>query len=200
MKNFTLSLALFILPLLAISQEVSIGKPLNFEAKSINNHNVSLNWQTTLEVDNDYFTVERSIDGEEWEVALTIEGAGNSSQLLDYASLDEAPHYGVSYYRIKQTNFNGSSVYSDVKSVKTETKNEARVSLYPNPAVDLITIEGNKTELASIRIFNALGQEITGITYNIFNAGEIVRIDISDLKAGFYTIKTNSISTNVFKQ
>jgi len=76
-------------------------------------HNyVQLNWATASETNNDYFTVQKSDDAEYFSAFATLDGAGNSTTVREYASADYHPSMGVNYYRIRQTDFDGVSDYS----------------------------------------------------------------------------------------
>ena len=68
---------------------------------------VNLDWVTSTELRNDFFTVERSLDLIFFETVVTVPGAGNSNVELSYSSIDETPYSGTSYYRLKQTDYNG---------------------------------------------------------------------------------------------
>jgi hypothetical protein len=81
---------------------------LNFSACLRDNATV-LNWTTASEENNAYFTIERSADGMRFDPILTRDGAGNSNKKIDYVAYDENPVTGTSYYRLKQTDFNGKS-------------------------------------------------------------------------------------------
>lgn len=78
---------------------------------------VELEWRTASETNNDYFTVFRSIDTENWNKVDTVNGAGNSQTEIRYGLLDEDPANGVNYYRLHQTDFNGDSTVSNVMPV-----------------------------------------------------------------------------------
>lgn len=78
---------------------------------------VYLNWQTASEVGNDYFWVQRSADGLVWENILWVDGAGNSTSLISYATEDRSPLLGLSYYRLKQVDENGAHSYSSTKVI-----------------------------------------------------------------------------------
>lgn len=83
---------------------------LYFKAKE-GKEKIQLNWSTATEINNDFFTLERSIDGNNWEILAYVEGAGNSNQQLDYEYNDEFPYTGISYYRLKQTDYDGKFEY-----------------------------------------------------------------------------------------
>jgi len=63
---------------------------------------VFLDWQTASELNNEFFTIERSINGNDWEEINKIDGAGNSSSLLSYWEVDNNPHKEISYYRLNK--------------------------------------------------------------------------------------------------
>ncbi|MBK7130998.1 MAG: hypothetical protein IPM74_18620 [Crocinitomicaceae bacterium] len=78
---------------------------------------VDLKWQTASEEENDYFVVQRSIDGFTWESIAVVDGAGNSSVLLSYEAEDRIPYLGLSYYRLKQVDMNGAFSFSDTRVI-----------------------------------------------------------------------------------
>ena len=78
---------------------------------------VDLDWTTATEIDNDYFTVERSADAINWLPILEVNGAGNSQHEIAYSSGDQQPLSGLSYYRLRQTDFDGTSSLSQVVPV-----------------------------------------------------------------------------------
>jgi hypothetical protein len=96
---------------------------VEFKAKRANNK-VLLSWTTASESNNDYFTVERSPDGINFSMLLTLRGAGNSTGNLNYEAYDEYPLPGLSYYRLKQTDYDGKNTYSKIVPVNFETKPE----------------------------------------------------------------------------
>ncbi|PKR80526.1 hypothetical protein CW751_09125 [Brumimicrobium salinarum] len=73
---------------------------------------VDLNWSTASEKNNDFFTLEKSTNGKDWELLKTLNGAGNSTHTLKYRWTDQSPYSGISYYRLKQTDFDGKFSYS----------------------------------------------------------------------------------------
>lgn len=91
---------------------------------------VKLEWATATERNNDFFTVERSIDAVRYEPILTRDGAGDSWSTIEYADLDRTPLPGVSYYRLKQTDFDGSSTYSDPVVVNRALQDDQVLSVF----------------------------------------------------------------------
>ncbi|MBN4066145.1 T9SS type A sorting domain-containing protein, partial [Candidatus Amoebophilus asiaticus] len=103
---------------------------------------VELKWETATEINNDYFTIEKSVDGIYFEEISDIEGAGNSSVAIKYNYTDENPYEGTSYYRLKQTDFDGKWEVFPMKAVKWGKADEFKIlSVGPNPVTDQINID-----------------------------------------------------------
>jgi Beta-propeller repeat len=108
---------------------------LNFEAK-IADDIVNLYWQTTFELNNDYFSVERCSDGYDFTEIGQLSGCGSSNQNRKYKLTDYHPDMGINYYRLKQVDFNGEMCYSPIVIVdmKNVTGNVLEISnVFPNP-------------------------------------------------------------------
>ncbi len=104
---------------------------LNFEAQ-YDSKKIIIEWTTLTEVNNNFFTVERSKDGYNFEIIATAKGAGNSTSPIKYQQIDNNPFSGINYYRLKQVDFDGKYKDSQIISVKTfMTQNE--LSIFPNP-------------------------------------------------------------------
>lgn len=129
---------------------------LDFEAVlSTDERKVDCIWQTASELNNAYFSVERSSDTEQWEVIGTVQGAGTSSQVNSYVFIDERPLPGVSYYRIRQTDFNGDQDWSNIDVVK---RNESVFTVYPNPGSGVFRVLGVQPH--QFTVFDASGREV----------------------------------------
>lgn len=120
------------------------GTPLpielvHFDAKP-NENVVQCSWQTASEINNDYFTVERSSNGKVFISIENIDGAGNSSSSKTYSFTDDAVSSGIYYYRLRQTDFDGTSTCSNIVSVIIEGTNAASEisidNVFPNPFTD----------------------------------------------------------------
>ena len=127
---------------------------LNFNAEK-NNRAVDLSWQTASEHNNDFFTVERSSDGYIFEPLTIVKGAENSNELLSYKAQDLQPLDGISYYRLKQTDFDGAVEYSDIKIVDME--GNSNVMIYPNPSNSIVNFKSGK-EISDLTISTAEGK------------------------------------------
>lgn len=99
----------------------------------MNGGHVDLTWSTSSETNNASFTIERSKDGIAFEAVTSVAGAGNSTQTIDYSETDYSPYPGISYYRLKQTDYNGNITYSDIVPVNYYY-GEDGISIFPNPS------------------------------------------------------------------
>lgn len=164
---------------------------ISFEAQ-ICERSVCLTWQTETEINNDYFTVEKSKHGLNWEVVDSIDGAGNSNSILEYEIIDKNPNHGLSYYRLKQTDYNGDFEYTEPNSVNFEGINSEKQSIYPNPAKSIITISGLSGDKESYKYYNSIGQDVTSLIRTLNMTDSELRLDISQLEKGVYFIRTKS--------
>lgn len=146
---------------------------ISFTGTDKGNYNL-LEWKTASEINNDYFTLERSFKGIDWDILTIINGAGNSTSILHYASNDESPYTPITYYRLKQTDFNGTLKYSQIISIGKENISDSQnFNAYYNTEAIVITID-NK-EAGILKVFNSIGQLIftkkinEGITNDFIN-------------------------------
>jgi len=138
-----------------------------FNAK-LNNDEVDLDWATAAEINNDYFTIERSDDGIHFNEIHRQPGSGNSTSRRTYSATDNSPMQGYSYYRLKQTDYDGRYTYSEIKTVKYKSSgmNDQSalniISIAPNPFVDRFTLTFmlKKSMEAEIQLISSNGEMI----------------------------------------
>lgn len=150
--------------------------------------NIILQWSTATEINNNYFTIERSTNGITWQTAGTVAGAGNSSSQLNYALTDMTPNEGTSYYRLKQTDFNGIYEYSAIIYInKCEDNSGDHFTIYPNPFTNQINVKLNSSEINQyeLRLYTVLAEEI--MSKNI--TSNSTTINTSNLSSGIYFYK-----------
>lgn len=161
---------------------------------------VCITWQTETEINNDYFTIERSNDAINFEEIARVTSAGNSSFPINYYTIDDNPLEGVSYYRLRQTDFDGKESLSDIRAVEFNDLNSEEVLVFPNPTSNFITIKGSAQELKNYRIFSMLGLDITSNIKVIHQSSFRVELDFSTLPAGVYTLITETSSHKIHKR
>lgn len=162
---------------------------LSFNAIPVNT-NVLVKWSTSNETNNNFFTVERSLDGRTWSNIGIVKAAGNSFTTIEYQLVDRAPVEGLQFYRLKQTDLNGEFTYSNIVPVKFNAENNTNVVLFPQPAGDILNVSVQNTENLNIniKILNAMGQQV--LELNNLN-GSVIQIDLSTLTSGVYYMELN---------
>lgn len=177
---------------------------LDFNANK-NGETIALDWTTGTEIDNDFFTLEHSVDGKVFEHIATIEGAGNSTQIIDYQFEDKTPAQGMNYYRLKQTDYNGDFEYFKIVGVNnTGAASESKVSnaiiieeAYPNPFRGEIKLdfEVSKAENIEVIIQNARGEVLYIEVISAYaGANNYTFTKADELKSGIYYINLKSNS------
>lgn len=155
---------------------------VDFKAEVFNDQ-VEISWISAVEINNDYFTVQRSKDGQNWEDVSEIDGHGTVNQEANYSIIDTRPLAGVSYYRLIQTDFDGTKTFSNIVAVEREIN---AIEIFPNPASNSVTVLAESFE--DFQLVNAIGQSVFDQTM-IINEGKNVRqIDLSSLPNGFYLL------------
>ena len=170
------------------------SNPLPIELVSFNafyhNQKVIIEWAAAWEQNNDFFTIERSLDAFTFETVVIVDGAGDSQSLLEYSAIDEKPYPGVSYYRLKQTDFDGQFDYSQVVQVINKNTDQDLV-LYPNP-VSTTSHQVNIRGLVPQQDLQILIKDTTGrlIKNQYLNTDTfgIANLEIGQLKPGIYII------------
>ena len=130
---------------------------LSFNAATcVYDKEVCLDWTTATEINNDYFTVERSADAVNYTEAVSLNGAGTSNQTHYYTAIDNKPFNGINYYRLKQTDFDKNSKYSPIITITSDfevkVQNPALASEVP------VIIKGKLGELFHVRFYDSLGR------------------------------------------
>lgn len=159
-----------------------------------NEQNIVLQWRTATEVNNNYFTIERSSDAINWDIIGTVAGAGNSSIPLNYTLTDMNHNEGTTYYQLKQTDFNENHKYEAIIGInKCENNKAEHFTVYPNPSTGKFKLlfSGNTSEINSIEIFNLQGQHI----YSSVGFQSIV--DLSNNLPGVYYIHVKHNSETI---
>ena len=146
-------------------------------------------WNTESERGNDFFTIEQSCDGKIFAPVKTIKSQGDSHQQQQYAVELETPCSGINYFRLMQTNLDGTQKEIAVKSVMPCNAFE-EVYLYPNPANTIVNIAWTNTSMRSIELFDALGHSISNTEINS-NGQTSAEIATDQFANGVYLIQVN---------
>lgn len=191
-----------------LANKIGGTNPLPIELISFtalkNDKQVDIKWETATEINNDYYVVERSKNGTNFEEIKKVNGAGNSLVHLNYSTMDENPENGISYYRLKQVDFNGTYKYSQIQSVDFSTTKAFSFDVYPNPnkgASFNIVFNSNTNQEVSVIIYDVTGKksfvkELTAIE----NGNSEFIIDLPQtLSSGVYII-TATANQEVYRK
>ena len=171
-----------------------------------NKNKVDLNWVTASEINNDYFNIERSVDGINFETVNTTDGAGNSTSIINYYSVDANPYNGLSYYRLKQTDFNGNTSYSQTVPVEFNSADDFAFDIYPNPAgnenININIISSQLVSDAYINFYDVTGKKIYSTTITLSAKGHTLFSFYPEnkLARGVYFVEISSGQTNIHKK
>ena len=160
----------------------------SFEAKA-NDEQVDLNWVTESEIDNQYFVVESSQDGESWGKVVQLPGKGTTTERSAYSAVDAQPFQGTSYYRLRQVDYSGASQLSKIVAVRFDGI-AMGLKMYPNPASGEVNFElSGKYRATGIRISNLSGVELLKTPLSDSDAQkQKFTVDLSGYQAGLYIV------------
>jgi Secretion system C-terminal sorting domain len=150
-----------------------------------------LKWTTATETNNDYFTIEKSADGQSFTQLTRISGAGNSTHNIDYSTYDNDPINGITYYRLKQVDYNGAFTYSDVVPVLNTLDEVSITNVRPNPTTNDVSfdfyagIKGN----VHIEIMDYLGRKVSDETQSVSDGNVVINAKMNALEKGIYSLK-----------
>ena len=166
---------------------------ISFDTRKTSDNKVEVFWATAQEVNNSFYTIERSRDAITFEEIGFLEGAGNSDRILEYSFIDDEPLDGISYYRLKQTDFSGEFEYSEISRITLDLPESAVHKVVPNPVNrgENLTIVYPVTVEQDVRISIANANGIT--TFNRIvtirpDEGEI-EVTTDGLSRGLYFIR-----------
>lgn len=168
--------------------------PVTFSSvRAINiNEKVLLLFTTENEVNNHYFSIEKSDNGTDFKEIGRLAGAGNSDRKLYYEYVDETPLKGFNYYRVKQTDYDGSYDYSPVVTMLMQSP---LMSIVIHQKNDLLVITTDE-ELSRIEIFSLNGQKIN----EVLLTGNFIEISTETLLPGMYLIKVSGASYQIVQR
>ena len=169
---------------------------MRFDAMPTDKNTVILQWTTTSESDNSHFTLERSANGAQFEAIAYIDGAGSTEEIREYQFEDTSPLDDNSFYRLKQTDFNGQFSYSEIRKVKLHSI-PFNVTLSPNPVnqgenIKVALANASIQSPLHISIINTKG--VIEATQRVFSTSAITNLDLqtSNLSSGIYFVKFTS--------
>ena len=168
-------------------------KLLDFTA-TLRSEKVYLDWSTITENHNDFFTVERSQDGHHFTPLFYLKGYENSTTLKHYNEIDQNPLMEISYYRLKQTDTDGKSTYSQIRAIQNNVNG---LVIFPNPAVDnrfQVEYTSEVAENVNVFIYDNVGQVIYQNSFTSLKGANHQNIQLNHPAKGLYILHLRSDS------
>lgn len=157
-----------------------------FQAKS-HQGEADLTWATATEVYTSHFEIQRSGDGRNWKNIGSENATGDSATEQHYAFTDRLPLDGISYYRLRQVDFDGAFEYSVIRSVSMEKKGGIELMVFPNPASGQLTVRNIDSDIP-FRVFSPTGLMVENVYLTNGTSGTKRVLDVSALLPGLYFI------------
>jgi len=165
---------------------------LHFQA-SVDQHRVLLDWATSSENNSDYFGIEVSTDAVNFTEISRVSAAGNSNVVLNYKAFDNTPAADISYYRLKQVDFDGKFMYSNVEVVNIPSLWKNDLVLSPNPVSSFLNVQFDPDRYThpAIQIRDIQGREV--LSYNSYTVDpeHALRLNLTELPSGLYFLNVS---------
>ena len=173
---------------------------MNFSASMISSNKAKIVWNTSMEINNSHFLVERSNDGKSFSPVAKVFGNGTTALSHNYTILDDiANAENVIYYRLHQVDVDGKSNFSNIIAIKI-AKDNAIANVSPNPFTSYINIRmvWSRSEIITARILNIQGKEMMNTKLQAIKGQNQVRMeDLTKLPAGSYFIQFISATERI---
>jgi hypothetical protein len=154
----------------------------------LDNKKVNCTWETASEINNSYFTIERSTDGSHFESIGRVKGKGNTNTNTRYGFTDNNPLAGISYYRLKQTDFDNTYTYSTIQRVGSLEKGSSNISLYYENNNPIVKVNAEVASNAIIELISLAGIPLFAQKQATVVGENTIAIN-SNGTSGFYLLK-----------
>lgn len=145
---------------------------------------IRLDWELSKDHDGTYYVVERSGNGRDWEILLSLQGMGASTERIAYVAWDEKPEMGKNFYRIVRNDEIGRKDFSEV--IRVDFERDLDFNSYPNPFKNELVIEARLLDQANVFLSDVQGR-VQPVKIKSQNPGKII-LDVSELPFGFYVL------------
>ena len=139
---------------------------------------VLLEWRTASETNNDFYTIERSANGTQWEAIGTASAVGNSSEVFHYHRFDSSPLAGVSYYRLRQTDLDGTSTLSNVVAVKLAGISGIESSIRTDQDGTWLDLIAEMSQDALVELYDLAGRIVLSNEMHLVEGHQSMRINL----------------------
>ncbi len=163
-----------------------------------NSGDVTIKWSTASEQNADYFTVERSTDGTSFSTIKHVLASGNSSTIKNYSAIDTEPYSGLSYYRVRETDFNGSYMTTNFMTVNGCSNDN--IFIYGSVGGFSVDIDATEDAQYTFELHDMLGNKLMNEMKTVSQGGNHLKIYVSDIASAIYVAKVYSSSNAVTKK
>jgi hypothetical protein len=168
-------------------------KLVSFNAKLVSESKVLCSWATASEINNHYFEIERSLDNKNWLAIGKVIGAGNSNKLISYQFTDNSllasnNQPTTLYYRLKQTDFDGTSSLSLTKTVQFNDLEQDQIKLYYNQNIPIIQFISSKENEVKLKLFGLSGNVLWQSDNSVMQGINSINIE-PNLQSGIYLLQ-----------
>ncbi len=179
---------------------------LSFDVRGISNYH-QLEWSTQIEFNSSHYEIYRRHETEEeYRLIGKVVSEGTSNEISNYELRDyDVALPGVYYYKLKQIDFDGGYDYSETVSIRVSDEElQTKLKVYPNPAIDELSIELDLKELSEVKIsiWDANGKLVLKNALNrILESGKHAeKLDVKQLDSGVYQMKININSESIYSK
>jgi len=159
-----------------------------------------LKWVTASEIENDYFSLYSSVNGEDFELIHQQEGGGTISTAQQYQFLDRNASSGITYYRLSQTDFDGTTkIVAHTNVTRGEQLDFVLSNSFPNPFSNELNLNiySNSNDNVFIRLITMLGNNVVQLQLNLQSGNNTIQLETDHLSAGLYLL---NVQSNTHKQ
>ena len=168
-------------------------KLLNFDGTCVNN-GVEFNWSTATEKNNNYFLIEKSLNGYDWAFVTKVTGSGTSETTKNYSFFDKTKNYELTYYRLSQVDYSGETAFFKAIDINCKTNSIDQMVLFPNPTSTELNVLLNVSNASNnniIKVVNNIGQVVIEKTVDLVKGLNTFLLPV-DINSGSYSIIVSS--------
>jgi len=170
---------------------------LSFKVERMNADYIQLDWKTESETNNEGFYIERMLNQEDaFESIAFVDGKGTTVMTNYYQEIDGNSYSGISYYRLKQVDFDGTISYSEIRAIagqQTISNNDLNIAIFPNPVEGQLNIKFKElpvgVQRSRIQLTSLSGQVLQEFEQDISSFKLLTINSVSELNAGVYLIR-----------
>jgi hypothetical protein len=169
-----------------------------------NSNTVELSWTTESEINNDYFIVEKSFDAVTFFELTKVYGNGSSSVMNHYSAFDSNPSSGVTYYRLKQVDFDGAISYHNIVSTNCNANGFNVNQIILNNNALSFNVATTLNENLMVYFYDYRGRLIANKPITVVEGNNIVKLNNLELSTGIYMLsiigEQNSYATKLLNR